>query len=607
MILRLMRRDAALRALPMWGVLFLLNASVLLGLAVTVAARQRSFVSATVLVVVGWVNIAPFLFLGHGRSRCGPLDLALPIPARRLWSAHLLLIAVAGLVMTAAYAGFVATAWRFLGGSVPFRLEPAALMTQMGAATLLAVVLLQAPRPGLARIPLSAGYAVWSTLVLLALLLVLLLAAPHGSYGAAILLALAAVAFVWAWRRVPPAFLLMPREPAARGAEGRTADAGPAGARDRTGDLRAARRRVLLTSLRCVTAGAKEMAALPFIALFGFLLANGPAAWLDVSTLRDLRFLYVPMTVYMLFALVGPRLGSLHQVDPLPVPRRLLFAGLVLPSTMIFLAAYGAGVLAVSWLAPRTEMVDFRKYDEGWTLTAPLRVYRVAWDGNAPQVGSPWGESHPADGAALIRGTRPTLFNPYSAPPGSSARFVALQASRAAEAVYGVSIPPEEIERRYLETGPDGAVSGRGESLPLRAERPGLSTRSGPITMVLFLLVGVPWTLLVALLLRAYRAGMREWMRQSIVWGSLGVLLAIWLVETLGMMTGLTEPWLVRAAAEIPTFRLGGTTAGTAAVVGIAALGFLAAYRIAEVQFLRMEIPATPSKYTLIERLSERQ
>ena len=116
MILSHIRRDASLRALPMWGVLFLLNASVLLGLIVTVAARQRSFVSATALVIVGWINIAPFLALGHGRSRCGALDLALPITARRLWGAHLALIALASLVMTGAYVAFVATARWILAG-----------------------------------------------------------------------------------------------------------------------------------------------------------------------------------------------------------------------------------------------------------------------------------------------------------------------------------------------------------------------------------------------------------------------------------------------------------------------------------------------------------
>jgi hypothetical protein len=598
MILSLFRRDAALRTLPMWGVLFLLNASVLLGLAVTVAANRRSFVSATSLVVIGWINIAPFLAVGHGRSRCGALDLALPITGRRLWTAHLALIALAGLAMTGAYVAFVATAARILGGSVPFRAEPASMMILLGAGTLLAVVLLQAPRPSLARIPLNAGTVLWSTFMLLALLTLLPLLAPYGGAGALVPLALAVGVGVWTFRRVPPTLALVPREPAAGGPAGRAADAGPAGIRDRAADLRAARRTVLLSSLRCVTAGAKELAALPFVAFFGFLLANGPAAWLDPAALRDFRFLFIPLAIYMLFTLVGPRLGSLHHLDPLPVSRRLLFAGLILPSVAVFLIAYAAGLLAVSRLGPRTEMVDYRKYDEGWTLSAPLRVYRVAWDGRAPEIGSPWGESHPADAASLIRGVRPILYNLYSAPPGSSARFVALQASRAVEEVYGVSIPPEEIERRHLETHPDGTVAGRADSLALRA---------GPISAVLFFLVGVPWMLLVALLLRAYRAGVREWVRQSIVWGALGILLAIWLVETLGLMTGLTEPWLIRALVEIPTFRLGASAAGTIAAPLLAALGFLGAYRLAGGQFARMEIPARPSKYTLVEWLSEKQ
>jgi hypothetical protein len=184
---------------------------------------------------------------------------------------------------------------------------------------------------------------------------------------------------------------------------------------------------------------------------------------------------------------------------------------------------------------------------------------------------------------------------------------VALQASRAAEKVYGTSIPAAEIERLYLETRPDGTVVGRAGSLPLRAERPDLSPRTGPIAAVLLLLVGVPWMLLVALLLRAHRAGIAEWVRQTVVWGTLGVLLAVWLVEILAVETGLTEPWLIRALVEIPVFNLGETAWGTAVAAIAAALGFLGAYRLAEIQFERMEIPTTPSKYTLVEWLAERQ
>ena len=113
-------------------------------------------------------------------------------------------------------------------------------------------------------------------------------------------------------------------------------------------------------------------------------------------------------------------------------------------------------------------------------------------------------------------------------------------------------------------------------------------------------LTAVPWLLLIALLLRAYRAGIREWARQTIVWGSLAVLLGFVLATSIANIFDILQPWAIRAMVEIPVMRLGQTAAGTLAVWIVTGLLLVGAYRIVQSQFLRMEIPIKPSRYTLI-------
>jgi adenosylhomocysteine nucleosidase len=48
-----------------------------------------------------WFSISPFLIFGKARERCHALDLALPIPARRLWLAHVSVLILLGLAFLA--------------------------------------------------------------------------------------------------------------------------------------------------------------------------------------------------------------------------------------------------------------------------------------------------------------------------------------------------------------------------------------------------------------------------------------------------------------------------------------------------------------------------
>jgi hypothetical protein len=303
---------------------------------------------------------------------------------------------------------------------------------------------------------------------------------------------------------------------------------------------------------------------------------------------------------------IGPNQGADHRmtlsVDDMSVH------GLGLPSALVFAASFGAGAWLGARTAKSTDYVNFQQQgDDGpWSVTVPLRVYRVAWDGRPPAVTSPWGESRAAESIPIVRGGRAVIWNPFSAPEGSSARFVALQISRAVEAVYGASITPEEVEALWVETLPDGRVVGRNPSLQLRAGRPGLAPRSGPVPPVIFSLVLAPWFLLLAILHSAYRPGIASWIRHLAFWGVVGLFVVTMFVAGGAIVARLARPWIVRALVEIPSWAIGHSAIGTAAVWGCCALLVLGSYLLAERWFARMEIPPKPLKFTLIEMLPDR-
>jgi hypothetical protein len=598
MMLSRIGRDRALRSFPIWGIAAGVNTSVLLGvLAWRAAVRQGGSISTTSLILACWLGVGLYLAFGHVRTRCSGFDLSLPIPTRKLWLAHLLAILIAGGLVVAISVGAITAHLSLLGDRIIFEHSPAVVAALLGAGLVLAALLLQLPRRNLSQIPVSRAYVLWAGLVLAGVPFVLIGAVGlAGSAGAALVLLVAAVVGAWLYVSVPPAYALVPFEP-------QPADRGVAPDRiDAMNDGRRARLSLPLTILRSLTAGIKEVLAAPFVVLFGMIL-GGALDSFGSGDLRELRYLYIPMATYMLIAFVGPRLASLRHLDPLPISRQLMSAALLLPYLLMFCVGYGAGAIVATRGASQVEYVNFEESEEGFHVTVPLRVYDVVWADSPPPVESPWGETHEAEPLSPWPVVPATVYSPYSAPPGSSARFVSLQISRAVEAAYGATIAPGEIETRYLTTGEDGSIRPIGQGLTLRADYPDLEVRGGPLFPVLIMLTAVPWLLFAAALLRAYRACIKEWVRQTISWGVLGVLLLFWIGLSVASMFGLMEFWSIRALIQIPVMSLGESAIGTLAAWAVSGLLLAAAYWVAQSQFLRMEIPTTPSKYTLFDRM----
>jgi hypothetical protein len=581
-----------MRVLPLWIALSALSASALMGFFRMCSLKSGDPISYWNALLACWCGIAVYLGFGKLRVRCSAFDMTLPVPARRQWLTHVLAVMLAGGLIAAVSLAVVFLHMLLPSRGVPVVIGFPILAVMLAGGLMLAVLLLQAPKPTLASIPLTRGYALWAVCVLAGIAVLLALAGHVALFGAAALLLTAAALGWWLYRSVPAAFALAPLEPDA---------AAPADAIDFGDDGERSSLVLPLVLIRGLTAGLKEIAFLPFIILSGFILGGGLEILTDDPFVRNVRFMLIPMVAYMLFAFMGPKLGSLHQLDPLPVSRRLLFAALILPYMLMLCASYGAGVVASLGPLSRVEFVNYLEGEGVFEIILPIRVYEIALDGNQPAIDSQWGESHVASYSTPFSFSRAVIYSPYSAPPGSSENFVALQISRAAQAVYGATISPEDIATRYLETAEDGSVRPRGQGLTLREDYPALRSRGGPIFPFLLAVSAVPWLLMTAALLRAYRAGVREWVRQTVVWASLGLMLLLWLAEVACMVTGFIEQWVYRGMVEIPAFRLGVSVAGTLAVWVVAALLVAAAYLLAQAQFLRMEIPTKPSKYTLVD------
>jgi hypothetical protein len=71
--------------------------------------------------------------------------------------------------------------------------------------------------------------------------------------------------------------------------------------------------------------------------------------------------------------------------------------------------------------------------------------------------------------------------------------------------------------------------------------------------------------------------------------------------EAAVLIAAFARPWLARAAVEMPAFVLGRSALSTVAAWLACAVLVLGAYRLAERQFTRMEIPAKPLKFTLVD------
>jgi len=613
MIASLMRRDPIRRPPWAWLLLILIGLQftlVMRGSATWAASRTVGAPAGFLLSLLAiWVPLALYQFAAGHTARGSRLDLGLPVPGRALWTAHLLVYLGAGLVIATACALLEAAGAAVLAHmrvhpvppSQSLRLLPHAV----GWFAVTAVLtngrrrdLLHPVAPGALSAAGGSGAS----------------SAPSGSagpsaswvyFGQSLGLQLAGFALLWWLGRWPPVFAIVPllaaaglavllargvppalseiaREP---GAQVETQAAGPA----------AARRLLRLRTLWLTLFGP----LLPWVHFVPVLIFG----WLCSGNLQDLdgspdnRGVFACLAAVVFLTAVIAALRRLPMLDALPISRRAIFPVLVLPSILAFAIGYGVGRAGSALLADQRERIVFAADHEGqYHLRVPLHDFEIAWSGRPPTATSPWGESHSPLTFPIQPGLSPVLYKPFTTPSGSSLDFVALQISRAMQAVYGTSLLPEVIRERYLALDDGGRVAASAGGLTLRADDPRLSVPGyGPVLAIMLVITGVPYFLLLAGALRALRRRCDEVARRTVLWVALVVVVGLQLLYLAGAIADWWDPDIHWAAVRVLVRHGSADVPGGAVLIWIVGLAILwAAYKVAERQFTKLEAPARP-------------
>jgi hypothetical protein len=557
------RRDEAVRVLPIWLVFTALNTSALVGMvAFRGAATGSTEASLQGLAMVLWFALVAPLVVGRFRRRCSRLDLALPLRSRNLWLAHTSAMVVAGAVVLTASIGVVAlhstalTRAPYLQFTVP---GVASLAIALLAAWVLAAVLLQSYRPELKDIPGGVRYA--------ALLIAIVLGVAAALWflvSIPILLAIGLLALAWAvtnrtLRSLPPVLSLVPREPADHQIQHTSSAA--------TGSP--------------VTPSSPQT-DLGMAGLVGRIIYNAPPLGAATSWFMFIFLGFVGMALSGIFDV------WMDDVEP------------GLQATVSLQAHLVAHVLGSQ------NLVEYRIEKPYYWVDVPEGFFEIARDGEIPTLTSPWGESYIAWSAPLFRGSPTVLYSPFNTAEESSADFEAWLTSRAIESVYGVSVPWAEIRDRYFEVEGEQLAGLATGGFTLAADYgPLVPPAGGPEFPVILLLVAPPWLLLLAVFLRTFRAGLGDRARQAVFWSVAAGLVILMLGIAALMISGLFSPRIVRGFLEVMLRQVGDSPLQTISLWMVSLMTTVATYFVARRQFLEAELPPKATKFMLIDWTGE--
>jgi hypothetical protein len=312
------------------------------------------------------------------------------------------------------------------------------------------------------------------------------------------------------------------------------------------------------------------------------------------------------LTAYLLFSFLPSQLVQLQFISLLPISRTRLLSLLMLPGLLAVSLGYGAGSAGKALTQSSRLMVKFQMESSSLLPTysskypqvrVPAQHFEIAWDGSAPANGSPWGESHPSRQDPLYTGSRITVYSPFSTPQDSTPQFVALQISKAIQAIYGRSVPYQQVLERYLEVKDNVCVGLKNGGAPILQDYPSLiPVREIPLFPVFMLLIGVSWFLMAAVYFRACRATVTDGGRKALYFAMLAVVLLINIAPVPGIILGLFKLEVVDAFVRILIRQIVEFLPGGVLTVWILCAGALiGVYQLAKAQFGRIElIPGRP-------------
>jgi hypothetical protein len=597
MITALMRRDPVrqgwLRALLMQTLLVINVIGIQLRIAYTSGLSHQGVMIGLIWLMAGFAMLS--LRYNH---RGTAMDMGLPIPASRIWLAHLLVTALQGLIMVTA-------------SVVAVLLIGAVLSTFMAHDLLLGVTLRRSV------LPLIAGV----------LLLAVLLSSRHGSrlkfrksfqevligtglvlgVGAlvvlvfhvlpwlAILVLLATVLIARRAHAAVPPMLEMPDDNDQPRNNG-SATVVTNDTDDLSRPLAAGGWRTTLQlffiAIRCTSRGpGTHLVVAPMIMAVGSLLGG---ALTDSSGDEVLRFTMIMMTAYMMLAFIIPQTSRMFMLDGLPIGRNLMLAALVLPTLLYVSAGFGIGRVYTTYIKGINTGVSYTETDGHYYARVPISFCWFTWSDDIPDNSVADGETHEAWRQVVCKGLPLYVYSPFSTPPGSSPDFVSAQLSKAVAHVYGMEISPAEIASRFLVTLPDGQVRPAPEAGSFLEAFPELETRSsGPVFIVLLLFVCVFWAFGLNLYFRQIHVGMNVKGRKLRLLIGLGVLMVFHMAQYVLAMAGVLELWLVpglwKFSIRSMTEALPG---GTLTVWLLCAVGLGLCWRITLSAFRRVEFNA---------------
>jgi hypothetical protein len=541
-----------------------------------------------------WAIISPYLLAFGATQRCSRYHMALPLRARDLWLSHMLSLAGSAFAILGVASAVLAIGSR-LQGSPGLDAGMRALVINVAAFTVLALMLVQTLMPRMNEIKMDRRAIACILLIYLALLVLIPIAASREIHWVLLPLAAATLLGARIYRGLPSGFELVsgkavipsgesaaaPGRPAAAGVSRTSRAVHPAGpAETGPGEHRSfgPHRLVIRTLLNPVLT--------PVICIVLFIFGYRNAGYQDqgLSNMALAYWAFVAMS-----ALVITSAHKLHLLDALPISRKLIFAYLVLPGLLVGLAGFSLGTLSGKGRASGTSLVEYeqRNFDRQLDVRVPLEFWELGNDGWPAPIEPCCDEPHGAWSVSLFRGGSTVLYNPYHAPADSSPDFVAHQFSRAVEAVYGRMIPISELKDRYFEAGPAGGTVLKTERFDLAKDFPGLRAVGWSRTLAAtILLVGAPWLLYLALVMGGGYARMRIGHLILTVGGVAYLFTLIWTSSR-----GYTQEWKLSAAAGIIVRKsaeaLPGSTLG---LWMFAVAAVIACYMLARRRFARMEI-----------------
>jgi hypothetical protein len=534
-----LRRDFAFRSLLWWVPLALLGGLWVWGMARNVGLElgaipfDGSRPGLWLFVFLWWTWLSIYLAnAGMDHRTASVMDLGLPIAPRALWLEHVSLVVGGGISILAIVCLTIAVG-NLAAGIRPL-VQPgiAVLALHLGVGLLLATAILQIPQPGLQQAKMSVRHVFILAITMFGYLgLTYVLGHAHPGWSIVPLLVAIAL-YVRSYQRVPTAgFRLVTSD---------VEEAAPLG----TGsDSNHRGMSIDLTVWRACYGVFGWAYVLPMMFNMGAFLA-------DPS--YEERFTFRFFFWIVAFAGVVYPLSRLYMVDSLPVGRRRIFAGIMLPPVLVLGLGFTTGIVVREKVLGPYPRVEVKTTQCCTHVEVPFSHWRIAREGDP---GIPPGLfEHESDSHAVrpFKGSRTIVYNPYQV--AHDADDAAIEAARARAVA--------EVRSSEL-----------GWAIPAEA-----------------LLLVAPWFLLAAIAYRVAWSGLTSRIATLLNLTIMGPLVAIGagllLLQTVGLVD--VSAWSriasIRGREMVEAVPGGGFVAGFLVLILCTLL-----YFVAESQFMRVE------------------